>query len=269
MKRRAPIQTGPQTWAMAREDYLRGETGPVVCARYGIRIDAFRARCWREGWSKRGQAIAVENRRLGPPRAAAAGAHEARAIAGESGGPVPASETGPMPEPIAPPVDPRRAVQAATQRAAAALKAGRAAEAQALIKAADALAKLHAGQEPMDEEDAPPPEDARKLALAIDDALMDQFLHAVWEAAGLVAREMLAKTPAVPSIHARALYAWRAKNLPPEHIAHDFRRAKESGWATQVFDDEGRVLPLESATEFRQAFWKGYGLEDPDSVGWA
>jgi hypothetical protein len=67
MKRRAPIHVGPRTWALVREDYLRGDTGPTVCKRYGVRLDALRARASREGWGKWKHALAVEIDRFGPP----------------------------------------------------------------------------------------------------------------------------------------------------------------------------------------------------------
>ncbi len=42
----------PETWEMARRDYLAGHSGPAVCARYGLGLAAFRNRAAAGGWRR-------------------------------------------------------------------------------------------------------------------------------------------------------------------------------------------------------------------------
>lgn len=42
----------PETWAMARRDYLAGDSAPQVCDRYGLNESTFSDRARREGWRK-------------------------------------------------------------------------------------------------------------------------------------------------------------------------------------------------------------------------
>lgn len=39
-----------ETWALARDDYLAGLSGPNVCRRYGLKERTLRQRATREGW---------------------------------------------------------------------------------------------------------------------------------------------------------------------------------------------------------------------------
>ena len=248
MKRRAPISTGPQTWAAAREDYLRGDTGPAVCKRYGIRLDALRARIWREGWSKQNQAAAKEIERFGPPLEAPSPAPKW----GDKGGLIPHLEPESAPEPDLFSGDPVRAVKRATQAAAQALSQGRALEAQALIKAADGLRGLSVAVGPL-----APPESASAKALRAELGLpretedYDAFLGEVWEVSGRLAMEMLAAAPDAPRLHAHIVFAWRARHLGPKVAAEDLKRAREQGWADKVFDPAGRPLPPPPPSELR------------------
>ncbi|MBO9500889.1 hypothetical protein, partial [Brevundimonas sp. A19_0] len=43
------------TWARARADYLAGESAPVVCDRYGMRLSTLRNRAAAEGWRRQDQ----------------------------------------------------------------------------------------------------------------------------------------------------------------------------------------------------------------------
>lgn len=45
----------PETWALARDDYLTGLSAPVVCKRYGLGLSTFRERASREGWRRADQ----------------------------------------------------------------------------------------------------------------------------------------------------------------------------------------------------------------------
>jgi hypothetical protein len=42
----------PETWELARRDYLAGLSGPAVCARYGLGLAAFRKRASSGGWRR-------------------------------------------------------------------------------------------------------------------------------------------------------------------------------------------------------------------------
>lgn len=42
----------PETWDLARRDYLAGHSGPDVCARYGLGLATFRGRAASGGWRR-------------------------------------------------------------------------------------------------------------------------------------------------------------------------------------------------------------------------
>ena len=42
----------PETWELARRDYLAGLSGPSVCARYGLGLTSFRNRAAAGGWRR-------------------------------------------------------------------------------------------------------------------------------------------------------------------------------------------------------------------------
>ena len=42
----------PETWDLARRDYLAGHSGPDVCARYGLGLATFRGRAAAGGWRR-------------------------------------------------------------------------------------------------------------------------------------------------------------------------------------------------------------------------
>lgn len=111
---------GPKTWAMVRERYLAGESAPSLARAFGIGQSTLRKRAQREGWTRMQHAAALEPRRAARPADGAA--------------PRPSSE----PETIRPDA----ALQAALAQASGLLAAGRAAEASALLKAAESLARL-------------------------------------------------------------------------------------------------------------------------------
>ena len=39
-------------WVLAREDYIRGDSGPEIAERYGVGLSSLRARAAREGWRR-------------------------------------------------------------------------------------------------------------------------------------------------------------------------------------------------------------------------
>jgi len=58
---------GPQTWALVRAAYLGGESAQVAAERYGVTVPAIRRRAWKEKWTKRDLAAALEARGMAPP----------------------------------------------------------------------------------------------------------------------------------------------------------------------------------------------------------
>jgi hypothetical protein len=133
---------GPETWAKVREAYLAGETGPVVAKRFDVGLANLRKRAMEEGWTRRRYAVQTD----------AAGKRRLKAVRPAEA--APAAEPPPQAAPALAPAtaDPQTAVAAAVSQAAALLSAGRSAEATAMLRAADQLARL-AGVPP----EPPPP----------------------------------------------------------------------------------------------------------------
>jgi hypothetical protein len=247
---------GPRTWALIRESYLSGETAPVLAIRFGITKAAIRKRAWLEGWTKRDHAAALESARLGPPpdmppAAAECGDRRGACPAGGGAeGAAGADFSGAVSGPFegdgeaAASADPQRAVARAMRAASQALAQGRALEAQALVKAAEGLTRLSGQVGPL-----PLPEPSwmaamrGELGLPEDTEAYEVFLEQVWAMAGEIAFDMLAETPDAPRLHARAVYAWRAKRLGPAVAARDLARARAGGWDKGLYDFNGRVLP--------------------------
>lgn len=95
-----------ETWAVVRDAYLGGETAESISRRLNLSINTIRKRATRCGWTHVAHARAI--RRSGD-------------------------------EDAPPPIDPQVARAGAVAQAAALLAAGRAVEATALLKAAEAL----------------------------------------------------------------------------------------------------------------------------------
>lgn len=256
---------------MAREDYLRGDTGPAVCKRYGIRIDAFRARCWREGWSKRDHAVVVETARFGPPPEPALEA--AVGVETNPAAPSPSARAGMDGATDAMPLcmaDPGLAVKRSLRAASCALAEGRAGEAQALIKAAEGVARLYQLVGPLPLPEAPVDGALRReQGLPGDPDVFEAFMEEVWQLAGMVARELVAPEPEVPAVFARALYRWRARHLGPAVAAQDRKRIMAGGFADRLYDAQGRLLPAPTVAEYRAAYLQDRDLVRPRPVKWA
>ncbi|WP_292062386.1 hypothetical protein [Brevundimonas sp. UBA7664] len=116
---------GPETWVQVRAAYVAGESAPSVARRFDVGLSNLRRRAMAEGWTR---SRIAEQLDLKPLRG---GADDPRpALAALS----PAGET------VEPPyVDPALAVARALRRAAWLLSQGQAAEAMALMRAAEAL----------------------------------------------------------------------------------------------------------------------------------
>ena len=116
---------GPETWVRVRAAYIAGESAPAVARRFDVGLSNLRRRAMAEGWTRSRIAEQLDLKPLrggtdDPPPALAA-----LALQGE------------ITEP--PYVDPEVAVQRALRRAAWLLSQGQAAEATALMRAAEAL----------------------------------------------------------------------------------------------------------------------------------
>jgi len=119
---------GPETWARVRQAYIAGESAPSLVRRFDVGYANLRRRARVEGWTRKAIAARLD---LGPLR-------------GEADAPSPAlmslADLDALPEP--PPIAPREAVARAVRRAAWLISEGKAAEAAALLRAADALDRL-------------------------------------------------------------------------------------------------------------------------------
>jgi hypothetical protein len=119
---------GPETWAQVRKAYVAGESAPSVARRFDVGLSNLRRRAMAEGWTRSRIAERLDLRPLRggaddpPPALMALAALEA------------------MPE--APRIDPDIAMRKAVRRAAWLVSQGQAAEATALLRAAEALDRL-------------------------------------------------------------------------------------------------------------------------------
>jgi hypothetical protein len=116
---------GPETWIRVRAAYVAGESAPSVARRFDVGLSNLRRRAMAEGWTRNRIARQLDLKPLrggadDPPPALAA-----LSVTGETGEP--------------PYVDPEVAVERALRRAAWLLSQGQAAEAAALMRAAEAL----------------------------------------------------------------------------------------------------------------------------------
>jgi len=117
---------GPETWARVKAAYVAGESAPSVARRFDVGLSNLRRRAMAEGWTRRRIAQQLDLRPVrggadDPPPALAA-----LSFAGDD-----ATEP--------PWVDPEVAIARAMRRAAWLLSQGQAAEAAALMRAAEAL----------------------------------------------------------------------------------------------------------------------------------
>ena len=116
---------GPETWARVRAAYVAGESAPSVARRFDVGLSNLRRRAMAEGWTR--------NR--------IAGQLDLKPVRGGADDPPPALAALSLThETVEPPwVDPEVAVQRALHRAAWLISQGQAAEATALMRAAEAL----------------------------------------------------------------------------------------------------------------------------------
>ncbi|MEJ6788782.1 hypothetical protein BrevBR_04465 [Brevundimonas sp. BR2-1] len=119
---------GPETWAQVRKAYVAGESAPSVARRFDVGLANLRRRAMAEGWTRNRIAERLD----------------LRPLRGGADDPPPAlmalAELEAMPE--TPRIDPYVALGKAVGRAAWLVSQGKAAEATALLRAAEALDRL-------------------------------------------------------------------------------------------------------------------------------
>ncbi len=207
---------GPEVWARVRVAYEAGETGPSVARRFDVGLANLRKKARLQGWTRNDIARRLD-RELEPLHDAA---------------PVPATQ--------GPPVDPQAAVETAMQRASTLLAEGRGGEAQALVRSAEALARLaeRTGASTAPEGDGSSEEESIARYMAERDAdIIDQATRLAWA--------MLMDQPMGEAARYSAfMYHWRALHLGPQATACDFAHAVDGGWADRYFDGKGRLRPM-------------------------
>ncbi len=140
---------GPQTWELVRAAYLGGESAQVVAERYGVTVPAIRRRAWKEKWTKRDLAAALEARGIASPPPPAAvdyiEAHIPRAVERVAEDVARDAEMNALVDQIASSEDASEIAAAIERRAlaqaSAAMVQGRSKEAQALASMAEMMRK--------------------------------------------------------------------------------------------------------------------------------
>lgn len=242
---------GEDTWARVREAYLAGEPAASVARRFDVSVANLRKRASEGGWTRRAEAGRLD-RQLEPAPVARA----------EPAAPVPPA---PAQTPVRPGefvdavgdridlasgvvtvaadgLPPSQALERALTEAARKLAAGRAAEAVALMRAAEALAGLTGTTLPtLDQLDA------------ADQGweTLDVVMRILQVRAADLAGVLLSARDLPPPAHWQAHYLWRAECLGPEVAAEDHARAVESGEAERLalWDADGRLKPLTLPSE--------------------
>lgn len=250
----------PETWALARRDYLAGETAAVVARRYGIGIDNFRKRQINEGWTRKAQRAAkgpgpwpeeaetLEQARAELERATAGGT-----AGGTAGEPVPpgrarerlAEACARRPRlDLGLPYRPGRELCRAVDEASRLVAAGRHAEAQDILKAAERLARLTGAT-------AVSPETQAQEKVVRETALLDLFCAALGEGRRLALELMTAMlggsaADVAPWHRAFVLHA-RADTYGEATARADFEAAQDEDWAADVWTPQGRLRALADA----------------------
>lgn len=245
-ERRIIKQRSPAVWARVKEAYLAGEPAASVARRFDVGLGNLRFKANAEGWTRKA-AMAAE---------AQEAEAEDRRLAGE------ADVETPLPLPLEAPVPPEdlhEALEAATRRAASLLARGRAAEASALLKAAEALDRRIGSPAPEASREehatAAPPE------APVDDIAAEEELYRlraeleshILSRADETARRMLSDLDTPPDLLGALALHWRAENLGPECAALDFvRHRRDDGRPCRYWNADGS---LKSLDEIFDGWW--------------
>ena len=237
-ERRIIKQRSPAVWARVKEAYLAGEPATSVARRFDVSYGNLRFKAHAEGWTRR--AVLADE--------AQAAEAEDRRLAGE------ADVETPLPLPPEAPVsseDLHEALEAATRRAAFLLARGRAAEASALLKAAEALDRRIGSPAPeagrAGDADPEPP-------APVDDIAEEEELYRlraeleshILSRADETARRMLSDLDTPPDLLGALALHWRAENLGPECAALDFvRHRRDDGRPCRYWNADGSLKTLD------------------------
>ncbi|MBL0948626.1 hypothetical protein [Brevundimonas sp.] len=243
-ERRIIKQRSPAVWARVKEAYLAGEPAASVARRFDVGYGNLRFRANAEGWTRKA-AMAAE---------AQEAEAEDRRLAGEADVEAPLPQPLPLPpEAPIPPEDLHEALEAATRRAASLLARGRAAEASALLKAAEALDRRIGSPHPEGggregHATAAPPEEP------VDDIAAEEELYRlraelenhILIRADETARRMLSDLDTTPDLLGALALHWRAENLGPECAALDFvRHRRDDGRPGRYWNADGSLKTLD------------------------
>ncbi|WP_286692382.1 MULTISPECIES: hypothetical protein [unclassified Brevundimonas] len=240
-ERRIIKQRSPAVWARVKEAYLAGEPAASVARRYDVGLGNLRFKANAEGWTRKAVMAAAEQEAEAEDRRLAGEADVEAAL------PLP-----PPPEAPVPPEDLHEALEAATRRAASLLARGRAAEASALLKAAEALDRRIGTPHPevgrAEAADPEPPE------APVDDIAAEEELYRlraeleshILSRADETARRMLSDLNTPPDLLGALALHWRAENLGPECAALDFIRHREDdGRPCRYWNADGSLKTLD------------------------
>ncbi len=240
-ERRIIKQRSPAVWARVKAAYLAGEPAASVARRFDVGLGNLRFKANAEGWTRKAVMAAAEQEAEAEDRRLAGEADVEAAL------PLP-----PPPEAPVPPEDLHEALEAATRRAASLLARGRAAEASALLKAAEALDRRIGTPHPeagrAGDADTEPPE------APVDDIAAEEELYRlraeleshILSRADETARRMLSDLDTPPDLLGALALHWRAENLGPECAALDFIRHREDdGRPCRYWNADGSLKTLD------------------------
>lgn len=182
----------PAAWELIRAGYLGGETARALAERYGTTEHAIRRRAWKEKWTKRDYAEALQARGLEPPPRA-----QPRNIAERFAAMVrPPANASPELR-----VSAAELERQALQRLSEALQNGRATDAKALAALAEQLGRRAAFE--------------RAVADTSDggEAMRAEIVEMVFANAAYVASTMVHAPALTPSVFSALAAAWRRKHL--------------------------------------------------------
>lgn len=196
-----------ETWAVVRDAYLGGETAESISRRLGLSVNTIRKRATRCGWTHAAHARAINRTAV---------------------------------EIAAADVDPQTARRAAVSQAASMIASGRATEATALLKAAEALGRFA----DMHPEPAPVITDAqdidREAELRTAWELLDLTIQ---ERASALATDLISERGVGAANHVAFALRWRAEMLGPA-IAHaDREREYASRTRPPTRNPDGSLRP--------------------------
>ncbi|CAL1690875.1 hypothetical protein MMB232_01009 [Brevundimonas subvibrioides] len=228
---------GAEVWERVREAYVAGEAGPQLARRFDVGLANLRKKAMREGWTRRAAAAASDPLILATqPRLLGAGPQGMDVVV----------------------ADPVEARARAIAQAAALLGEGRAAEASAILKAAEALGRITEAAVPGPMDPAQAEAERREQRGVITEMIRFE----VERRAEHLVRELLESDFDGRGHYTLFALKWRAAHLGPEVAEHDRRRCEAQGLADRFYDTEGGLLPFgEIAQALRDGDLDPWGLK--------